>query len=459
MSTLFWSIAAGLLLAVGYAASPLTVWALAGSVVLCVLAGQRLPSPERRRLVAILAFALAVRFAFVGATFLAAWTNHSDLSLGAFSGDEAYYLQRAIRTRDVLLDFARTRYDYFMVTDEYGRTSYLGLLTWLQMAVGPTPYGMRMLNAVLFTAGAALLFRMAYAAYGFLTATLGLTAILFLPSLFLSSVSMLKESVYFFASCAFVVCAVQIVRAQSVSGRIFAAVVGMVAAWVAGDLRQGGFALALAGLAIGAVIYTLSASRWYLAAGAAVVLLTAGVAWQREPVRQLVLNQVTAAAKIHAGHVFTVGHAYKLMDEGFYKTPVSGAGWTDLNLTGPQAGRFLARAAASFVATPLPWEMRSTSELLFLPVHLAWYVMLLLLPFGVVAGWRRDPWATCVLIGLALPTAAAVAVTNGNVGTLLRLRSLVIPQLVWLSALGLCAIADAIAAGRTLRTNPERPTP
>ena len=195
MSTPFWSIAAGLLLAVGYAASPLTVWALAGSVALCVLAGQRLPSHERRRLVAILAIALAVRFAFVGATFLAALTEHSDLSLGAFGGDEAYYLQRAIRTRDVLLDFARTRYDYFMVTDEYGRTSYLGLLTWLQMAVGPTPYGMRMLNAVLFTAGAALLFRMAYAAYGFLTATLGLTAILFLPSLFLSSVSMLKESV------------------------------------------------------------------------------------------------------------------------------------------------------------------------------------------------------------------------------------------------------------------------
>ena len=234
----------------------------------------------------------------------------------------------------------------------------------------------------------------------------------------------------------------------------------MVAAWVAGDLRQGGFALALAGLATATVIYTLSASRRYLAAGAAgVVIVIAVVVWQREPVRQLALNQVTAAAKIHAGHVFTVGHAYKLMDDGFYKTPVAGAGWTDLNLTGPQAGRFLVRAAASFVATPFPWEMRSTSELLFLPVHLAWYVMLLLLPFGVVAGWRRDPWVTCVLIGLALPTAAAVAVTNGNVGTLLRLRSLVIPQLVWLSALGLCAIADAIAAGRTLRPNPERLAP
>jgi hypothetical protein len=454
----FWSIAAGLLLAVGYAASPLTMWALAGSAALCVVAGRRLPGPERRQLAAILAIALGVRFAFVGATFLAAWTQHSDLSLGAFSGDEAYYLQRAIRTRDVLLGLARTRYDYFMMTDEYGRTSYLGLLTWLQMAVGPTPYGMRMVNAVLFTAGAALLFRMAYAAYGFLTATIGLVAILFLPSLFLSSVSMLKESVYFLASCAFVVCAVQIVRAQSVAGRMFAGVAGLIAAWIAGDLRQGGFALALAGIATAAAIYAIVSTRRYLVAAVAAVLLLAVVAWQREPARQLVLDQVTAAAKEHAGHVFTVGHSYKLMDEGFYKNPAASEGWTDLHLTEVQAARFLVRAAGSFVLTPLPWQMRSTSELLFLPVHLGWYVMLLLLPVGVVAGWRRDPWVTCVLVGLALPTAAAVALTNGNVGTLLRMRSLVIPQLVWLSALGLCALLDALASGRRLRTLAERPS-
>lgn len=459
MSIPFWSIAAGLLLAVGYAASPLTMWALAGSAALCVVAGRRLPGPERRQLAAILAIALGVRFAFVGATFLAAWTQHSDLSLGAFSGDEAYYLQRAIRTRDVLLGLARTQYDYFMMTDEYGRTSYLGLLTWLQMAVGPTPYGMRMVNAVLFTAGAALLFRMAYAAYGFLTASIGLVAILFLPSLFLSSVSMLKESAYFLASCAFVVCAVQIVRAQSIPGRVLAGVVGLVAAWIGGDLRQGGLLLAIAGLATAAVLYAIAVAPRYVSASlAAVALVVAVAAWQREPVRQLVLNQVTAAAKEHAGHVFTVGHSYKLMDEGFYKNPAASEGWTDLHLTDVQAGRFLVRAAGSFVLTPLPWQMRSTSELLFLPVHLGWYVMLLLLPFGLVAGWRRDPWVTCVLVGLALPTAAAVALTNGNVGTLLRMRSLVIPQLVWLSALGLCAVGDALAVGGRLRTHSERPS-
>ena len=140
---------------------------------------------------------------------------------------------------------------------------------------------------------------------------------------------------------------------------------------------------------------------------------------------------------MHAGHVFTVGHVYKLMDEGFYMTPATPSAW-DLELSDPQAFRFLVRAASSFVVTPWPWQMRSRSELAFLPEHVFWYLMIVALPFGVVAGWRINPLATALLLGLAIPTAAVVAVTNGNVGTLLRMRGLVTPYVVWISAMGLC---------------------
>jgi hypothetical protein len=71
---------------------------------------------------------------------------------------------------------------------------------------------------------------------------------------------------------------------------------------------------------------------------------------------------------------------------------------------------------------------------------LLWYLLLVLLPIGAVAGWKRDPWLTCLLIGYTLPTAAVVAVTNGNVGTLLRLRALVTPQLLWIGTLGLLSV-------------------
>ena len=48
-------------------------------------------------------------------------------------------------------------------------------------------------------------------------------------------------------------------------------------------------------------------------------------------------------------------------------------------------------------------------------------------------------------------TAAVLALTTGNVGTLLRLRGLVTPYLIWLSALGLCALLESWLRSRAPR--------
>ena len=79
---------------------------------------------------------------------------------------------------------------------KYGYTSYLRLLTQLQLAFGPAPYGIRLLNALLFTGGAAILFRLVRSAFGAIPAFGGLLVVLFLPSVFYASVSLLKESLY-----------------------------------------------------------------------------------------------------------------------------------------------------------------------------------------------------------------------------------------------------------------------
>ena len=65
--------------------------------------------------------------------------------------------------------------------------------------------------------------------------------------------------------------------------------------------------------------------------------------------------------------------------------------------------------------------------------------------------WRRDPLLVSLLVGYVLPTAAVLALVNGNVGTLVRLRGLVTPFLVWIGALGgavAAAAPDALATRR-----------
>ena len=86
------------------------------------------------------------------------------------------------------------------------------------------------------------------------------------------------------------------------------------------------------------------------------------------------------------------------------------------------------------------------SERAYLPEHLLWYMLVLMLPFGIAEGWRRDPWATSMVIGFILPTAITLAMTNGNIGTLLRLRGLVTPYMAWISVLGFCVVAERLCA-------------
>lgn len=449
----------GLLLAAFYAASPLTTWVLLAAPVVGWLAARHLPAHERRLLLVLLGAAFAARLALIAAQFLIGVPHHNQLSVGALSGDESYYLSRALRSRDILLGFTAGKYDYFVANDDYGRTSYLGLLTVFQLVFGPTPYGMKVLNALLYIAGAVLLFRMARPAFGVLPAFLGLGVLLFLPSLFVSSVSLLKESLYFLLASALTVSSVSAVRAASARHwRDVAVAVAIAGAslWLMNDLRRGALVIGVAGIGLGVSIH-FTARSWRRIAAAAVTLLVAGFLVIWHPVWQArALGGVTTAAKMHAGHVFTVGHAYKLLDDGFYKNPGSPDSW-DLTLTGPQAGRFLTRAAVSIVVTPWPWDMRSTSEMAFMPEHMVWYLIVLLTPVGAVTGWRRDPLVTALLIGFAVTAAAVLAVTTGNVGTLLRLRGLVTPYLVWLAAFGLCAIGDALLATRAPSRPPRNP--
>lgn len=418
-----------------YAASPLFLLTLAGAAVLLIAAGRDLPPDERRRVVLILGAALAIRFLLIAGLMVANIPYLSDLAVGGLRGDDAYYLARAIRARDIMLDLTHGRYDYFVVSDEYGRTSYLHLLTAIQALFGPTPYSLRALNSLLFVTGSYLLFTLCRPRFGATATSLALIALLFLPSLMVSSISTSKEPSYFLATAVLLVSAVAVIRRPGALAKAGALAVAVIGLWILDDLRRGALVLGVSGLALAAIGRVLLETPRRALAGGAVAVAAAGMLWMQPPVRERLLDATAGMAKTHAGHVFTLGHAYKLLDEGFYMHPGTPAAWP-LELSERQAARFLVRAAASFVVTPLPWEMRSRSELIFFPEHMVWMLVVLLVPIGAVAGWRRDATVTALLIGFALPTAAAVAVTTGNVGTLLRLRGLVTPYVIWFAVLG-----------------------
>ena len=186
------------------------------------------------------------------------------------------------------------------MSDEYGLTSYLQVLTVLQTLFGPSPYGLRAINAVLFVAGACLLFRLARAAFGATAAVTGLTALLFLPSLFVSSTSLLKESLYFFISALLLTLVIAALRHRLVMARLAAVVAAAACLWALDDLRRGALVLSIAGMVTAVVLYVLFATPRRAIAGLALAVLIAVAAWTHPATHQRAIDGITSAAKTHA---------------------------------------------------------------------------------------------------------------------------------------------------------------
>src|SRR5207248_2320248 len=99
------------------------------------------------------------------------------------------------------------------------------------------------------------------------------------------------------------------------------------------------------------------------------------------PLQRRVVAGVEAAAKVQMGHVFTVGHAYKLLDAGFYVKPATPAA-SSLTLRADEAARFVVRGLLSFVLVPLPWDLQPARERAYVPEQLAGYTLVVLMPLG-----------------------------------------------------------------------------
>ncbi len=433
------AVMAGTVLGVAYTLSPLSIWFVLAAVWLMALARRGLNDRERRWVTAVMVAALVARIGFVLALLLR--SPHDSQGALMLFGDEAYAQRRALRLRLIWARMPGSPWDYINAFDEYGWTGFLYLLAYVQLLFGPAPYALRLINGALFVGGVVLLFRLVRQAYGFLPALVGMTILLFLPSLFVWSISLLKESMYFLLTAATLVTTVAIVRADEWRLRWRLGALCIVLLVGVGLLRPGGFGLTVIAMTTGIALWLLTRRVRSTVFALALAIPLIAVAARLPQVQTRVMGALQASARMHGGHVFTIGHSYKVLDPEFYTEPTFYT-WT---LTPAQAGRFVFRALGSFIIVPAPWQIESRAELAYLPEQVLWYVLVALAPIGIVAGFRRDSLVTAMQIGFMAAAAGGVAMRSGNVGTLIRHRALTTPFLVWFSALGLVVVVTRLS--------------
>ena len=430
-----------------YTLSPLSVWCGVGVVGLFMWAGPGLPGRERRWLLSLLAVALGLRLLVVIGLFLLTDPDLRPVANFFFDGDGQYLKFRSLWLRNTWLGVPIGEVYFRLAFAPYAWSGYVYVIAYLQYLLGPAPFGIHLFNILLFLAASVALYRLVRTAYTPAAALVGLTLLLFLPTLFAWSISALKESFHLFVGTAALIAAVGMVRGR---GRLqLLAVVGLMAAMaVLATIRGGAFEIMAAGLAGGMLVRVLTLKKWVVVA--TLVCLGAGLfAVSRSPDLQTrVTDPITTilrtTAQTHLGHTFTAGHGYKLLDDSFYRRYYTSGGnihlmrYPDLveMLTPGELTRYVVRSAVAFLVVPLPWETVSWSEIVLVPQQVVWYLMVPLALVGVVAGLRRDGLVTLLLVSCIVVAAVPISLSNGNIGTLVRHRDTVVPFIVWLSGLG-----------------------
>jgi hypothetical protein len=433
--------AGGVLLGVAYTLSPLSVLTLAALTWASIAASRGLSEREHRWYWSIIVTSVVIRLIAIALLF---YTADPAKPFASFFGDEELYKFRTIWLRNIGAGLPMSPADVIYSYDDVGHTSYVFVLAYVQALVGDAPYGLHVMNMGLFMCGLLGLYRLARASYGAVVAMAGLIVLLCLPSLALWSISVLKEPMSLLMIAVEIACVVAIARAPRWWQKAAALVVTIASARAMETLRTGGELAFVAGAVGGLLLaFVLRRGRRLAVAMIAAPVIIA-IAASLPAVQDRVLSNLRYAAMYHAGHVLTPGYSYRLVSDGYY---VRRELLRD-NMPPADVSRFVVKAVASYFAQPVPWEMKSRTMLAYLPEQVVWYFIALLLPFGIYAGLKRDIVLTSVLAAHAAAAIVIVALSSGNIGTLIRHRSLVMPYVVWLSAAGAHDLARRVAAGR-----------
>src|SRR6266540_3421741 len=176
--------------AAAYALSPLTVVFTLALAAIVALGVRGIGGRERLLVGGLLVSASALRLAAVAGVFLATdpWVE----PFHAIFGDARYSIERSLWVRNMVVGTDIGAQYRFSLFNPYGGNVFHYYLAYLQVLFGPSPYAITLISVVAFIGASVLLHRRARAAFGSVPAGIGLALLLFWPTFFVWSVSMLK---------------------------------------------------------------------------------------------------------------------------------------------------------------------------------------------------------------------------------------------------------------------------
>lgn len=440
----------GLLLGILAAHSPGGCFILLGALLLLALLWKRGAARDGRFLAALFLSGFLLRVAFSIGLDLLSWKMNGSIPFHAGSGTGEGPFRLMDRTRRLLRmsdsdDYSERGYALSLygkgirepavvacVNNRYGRNGYLYAVGGFYYLFGFSPVAVKWLNALIGALLGPAAFLLAWECFrnaavarfaGVLTA--------FFPSLFLWSLSNMKEPILSLATLLVLLFLTRMAAARRTRTAAAWGVLAAAGLALHASLRFPVYTAALgAAWAASAALASPVRARWK-AGGALAALGILFLAW---PVARLFAAN---AFLCHARYLDAEGTGYRILPAEFYSEQGRARlRRGDLPLSPANLTAWSGKAVFHYLAEPLPGRMENPFYLPFYPQMVGWYFCLAFAAGGILHCLSRGGVGPLFLAFSFLSWVLIGAVTNGNVGTVFRFRDMITPMALILAACG-----------------------
>lgn len=313
----------------------------------------------------------------------------------------------------------------------YGYHGYVLVIGWFYSLFGFSPISVKWLNGWLGGLHILAVFFLAKSCFQSTIARWASIGVALFPTLVLWSATNLKEPLFFLLT-ALLLLLFTALRANPRFKRWIVYGGGFLAVfWMLQELGRKEVALILVVCLLAALVLEICLRRRWVAVLAflAVVLMLFNP-WAR------VKQAIHLGAYRHVGYIQTESTTYRYLPDRFYQGPIPLQGGVPSDSDALAMLSRVPTALMHYFLQPFLWWPWKWLALPIIPQMVLWYFLLPLALIGVVAGIRWNVWNCGFLVLTGSAWILVGALSNGNVGTLIRLRDMVTPIVLIFASAG-----------------------
>jgi len=408
-------------------------------VFLTCLFLRRLSSEDKR-------FILFLFVIGVGARILVTYFLHIFSSYQGFP--EAYLfrdgMDNSIRGWMVTQYWLGDMSNYSTLTYGYNMHGWTYLAGFFYLLFGHSPLGLKFINCLLSVLTGIIIYFIAKEIFSSKVGKLSAIFTVFFPSLFLWSLSNLKETSVIFLISATLWSFIKFQKERKVYYLIFL----ILALYFSVTLRpELGLCMIFTVVFSYFCISKISLIKKIGICLIALLTLHGFLFVKDKNLKSITSEKLAAIVGLHQGIVTTGGSVYKLLDEKYYLTNFERTAEhqgsyfrSDADMKLRDYANMFFKGWAHFLLEPFLWRIPTKRMLFSYPQVVLWYILIPFAFLGMILAARYNWRFSLILFMHFFVIGSLLAMSEGNIGTLFRHRDMLTPLFLIFASLGLIKI-------------------